>query len=165
MTKSTIIIADTSPLIALSVMNMLQYISVIFDAVYIPAEVQKECTNDLTRPMAKVISNAIASGNIVVAHTKNKKEVALLSQILDDGEASAIVLAKEMNCPVLIDEKAGRRIAKNEGLVCKGSMFCLVECKKRGLIISAKSKIQMLLDHGYFLDKSLVSVVLSRCGE
>lgn len=88
-----------------------------------------------------------------------------LSQVLDNGEAAAIMLAKELSAYILIDEKAGRLIAKREGLKLKGSMYCLVECKKKGLIDSGLNRIQLLKEKGYYLDDSLVSAVRTMCGE
>jgi predicted nucleic acid-binding protein len=160
-----VIVADTSPLIALSTMGVLPYLPSLFGRVYIPDAVLKECSKDLSKPMAMETQKAVESEILSVMQVADKKGMLELSQVLDEGEAAAIVLAKELNAYILIDEKAGRQIAKREGLKLKGSMYCLVECKKNGLIDSALNRIQLLKEKGYYLDNNLVSTVLTMCGE
>lgn len=165
MSNQVVIVADASPLIALSTMGILQYLPSLFNRVYIPDVVLKECSEDLSKPMAMEIQKAVESEILYVMPLADQKGMLELSQVLDDGEAAAIILAKELNAYILIDEKAGRQIAKREGLKLKGSMYCLVECKKNGLIDSALNKIQLLKEKGYYLDNNLVSTVLTMCGE
>ncbi|MCP5209245.1 MAG: DUF3368 domain-containing protein [Hahellaceae bacterium] len=165
MNTQVIIVADASPLIALSTMGILQHLPSLFSKVYVPDVVLNECSEDLSKPMAMEIQIAVDSGILHVRQVTNTKGMHELSQVLDDGEAAAIMLAKELSAYILIDEKAGRLIAKREGLKLKGSMYCLVECKKKGLIDSGLNRIQLLKEKGYYLDDSLVSAVRTMCGE
>ena len=65
----------------------------------------------------------------------NLNQVRLLLETLDPGESEALALALELETlAVLIDEAAGRAMAKRLGLLPIGVLGTLVKAKQRGLI-------------------------------
>jgi len=61
----------------------------------------------------------------------------------------------------LIDEKAGRKVARREKVQCIGSLFVLIKAKQGVHIQQVEPALQRLIDHGYFLDKSIIDYVLT----
>ena len=54
---------------------------------------------------------------------------------LDQGEMDVIILAKNLNADfAIIDEKAGRRVAKAVGLKVKGTLGLLLNAYDKGLL-------------------------------
>jgi len=91
--------------------------------------------------------------------------VEILRAFLDEGEAEAIQLARELQAVVIIDELRGRQVAKSLGLKVRGTLGILLELKRRGLIDSAKSLIDRMFEKGYYLSEELVTEVLEIAGE
>jgi len=71
-------------------------------------------------------------------------QLSLLYNILDKGESEAIILAKELDMLLLIDEKKGRAIAKNMGLDIIGLIGILILNVKKNKISIEESIV--LLD-------------------
>ena len=84
---------------------------------------------------------------------------------VDTGEASAIAAAIELNCAVLMDDKAGRRMAKNLGVAAIGTVVVLVLAKQKGLIQAVKPCLDQLNRSGHFLGDSLIASALLATGE
>lgn len=95
------------------------------------------------------------------------EEVDALSQIVDLGEAEAIVLAQEIDAQLLIiDERAGTNIARNKGLKTIGLVGILLKAKERGQISSVKPILQLLREKaGFWIGENLLQRVLSIAGE
>jgi len=127
--------------------------------------VVQECLHDLTRETSQVIKQAIADQILRQKQPHDTENCRMLSQILDAGEAEAIGLAKQLGTLILIDEKAGRKVAHRESVICIGSLSVLIKAKQTGSIASAQPLIERLLQHGYYLDKKLIEQVLTACNE
>ena len=84
---------------------------------------------------------------------------------VDAGEASAIALAVELACGVLMDDKAGRRLAKNLGVAAIGTAGVLVLAKQKQLILEVKPLLEQLTITGYFLGEDLIAKTLLAAGE
>jgi len=91
--------------------------------------------------------------------------VKALKLIVDEGEAEAITLAMELNLPLLIDDRKGRRVAERLGLKFIGSLGLLKIAKERGIIAEVKPFIQKFLNKGYYLDERLIRQFLGDLGE
>lgn len=163
--KPSVIVADTSPLIALAVMDLISILPDLFESFYVPTAVVNECLLDLTKPKASIIQQAIAEKIIVEKSPSDTTFCTLLSAVLDPGEAEAIALAKELGVAVLMDERAGRNVAVREGVECIGSLYCLIRAKQNGLIKAAAPLSIELQRHGYYLHETLIQKVLKSCKE
>ncbi len=90
-----------------------------------------------------------------------------LSSRLDQAEAEAIALATEINADVvLLDERDGRRIAKQVGLPTTGVLGLLLRAKLNGEIPALKPEIQLLRTRAnFFIAHQLESEIPSFAGE
>lgn len=93
--------------------------------------------------------------------TKNE-----LSEIVDEGEASAIALALEIqNCILIIDEKKGRRLAKQLNIVILGTLKVLLLSKEKGIIASVTEAVKELENMNFRFSKTLKEEILKQAGE
>lgn len=128
-----IVVSNTSPIINLARIDRLPLLRDLFGELHIPSAVRDEImAGDGARPGA----NDIAAGEWVrVQQIRDKSEVHVLQTQLDDGEAEAIVLAQTMRADLLlIDERAGWRIARRRGLRVTGLIGVLIDAKEAGRI-------------------------------
>jgi predicted nucleic acid-binding protein len=92
--------------------------------------------------------------------------VEKLQLILDAGEASAITLALETeNSILIIDEKKGRKVARDLNVTIIGTLKVLLIAKNKGVISSVKQLINELQKHSFRFNKAIVAEVLRLAGE
>ena len=85
---------------------------------------------------------------------------------LDKGEAETIALAKELSIQkVIIDERLGRKYAKEFGLTVIGTLGILLKAKQLGIINSMKPLIEKLLEENIWFHEQLVHNVLDIANE
>ena len=152
------IVSNTSPLIILKKSEAIFILDNLFDSVLIPKSVQKESFKK-----EKEFFSSLKT--LKVTEPKDFNLVKVLRLIVDEGEAEAIALAMELNLPLLIDDRKGRRVAKKLGLKFIGSLGLLKIAKEREIISEVKPFIQKFLDKGYYLDEKLVRRFLESVGE
>lgn len=160
-----IIVADTGPLIALALVDLLPLLPTLFSAVYVPETVLREATRDISRPGAQAIQTVIEKGLIIVQSVTLSKNLQDLIDVLDQGEAEALSLAQELNAMLLIDERRGRKVALKHGIAITGSAAMLIKAKQQGLITKVKPLIEKLNLHGYRMSDHLITEILSRVDE
>jgi predicted nucleic acid-binding protein len=121
-----LIISDSTTVITLLNIDRLDVLTNIFSLVYLPQKVYDEV----------VIEEQIVLDEsfFVVKKIEDKKLYKLLLKSLDAGECEAIVLAKEMELSLIIDEKKGRKIASNLGINIFGFIGLLILNYKNGLL-------------------------------
>lgn len=72
----------------------------------------------------------------------NLQKVRTLQINLDEGEAQAIALALEMNCDLLLmDERIGTSIARQEGLRTIEIVGVLIKAKEEQIIFQASTML------------------------
>ncbi len=121
-----LIISDSTTIITLLNINRLDVLKNIFSLVYIPKKVYDEIVIE-----EKITLN---KNFFVVKEINDKNLYTLLTKSLDAGESEAIVLAKEMNLSLIIDEKKGRKIASNLGINIFGFIGLLVLNHKKEML-------------------------------
>ncbi len=84
---------------------------------------------------------------------------------VDAGEASAIAAAAEWGFGVLMDDKAGRRMAKNFGVASIGTVGVLVLAKQKHLLGAIKPLRVQLTQSVFFLGDGLIASALEAAGE
>jgi predicted nucleic acid-binding protein len=160
-------VSDTSPISNLSITGRLDLLCSQFSQVLIPEGVRTELER-MPNPEAKTsIENALRDGWLRCRAVGNRQLAAALGNDLDQGEAEAIALATEIQAGVLlIDEKEGRSVARQAGLVVRGVLGVLLRAKAMGEIASVKAEIDALRNRaGFFIAASLEIDVLRSVGE
>ena len=162
----TPIAADTGPLIALARVGRLHLLRRLYRQVVIPPAVHGELAIGSGRPGATALADTLAAGWISVQLVADHQAVLQLGQDLDLGEAEAIALAEQLDARfLLIDEAAGRRIARRRGVPVTGVASVLLSAKASGAVVAVGPIIEELSSAGYRLSSRLVSSVLERAGE
>ena len=123
-----IVIADTTPIITLMKLQRLDLLEKLFDTVIVPNAVYEELTSN---------SNYLTEVQMVVecpflkrCAVSDRQSIKILREVvgLDAGESEAIALAEENNADLLIiDERKGRRIAKQMELKITGTIGILLQ--------------------------------------
>ena len=121
-----LIISDSTTVITLLNIGRLDVLKNIFSLVYIPQKVYEEVVIEEKIVLDKEF--------FVVKKINDKNLYTLLSKSLDAGECEAIVLAKEMELSLIIDEKKGRKIASNLGVNIFGFIGLLVLNYKKEML-------------------------------
>jgi len=157
-----IVIADSSPLIALAVIGKLDMLEELYQELYVPAAVFEEVA-EAEKPFAKELKQFL-SGKI--KNVENKLAVKMLSNDIGAGEAEAIVLALEQRpSVVLIDDLKARRFAKMNNLDVIGTLGILLKAKKEDLIQEVKPLISTLLLNEIRISAKIIGMTLQAAGE
>ena len=129
-----IVVSDAGPLIALSRIDRLALLNALCGSVVVPTAVFSGLRVDSDRPGTRTLSAAFAEGAI---HPRplaegSEDELSRLSWVLDPGEASATLLAEQLQARfLLIDEPRGRQVARARGLRVV-SVAGVLSCRQTG---------------------------------
>ncbi len=74
-------------------------------------------------------------------------------------------MAKEIKCPLLIDEKKGRKVALKENIQIIGTVGILLVAKKKGIVENIKEPMKKIQKSGYRISKSLYKKALDLADE
>ena len=159
-----IVVSDTSPILNLARIGRLELLASLYKQVLIPPAVFGELA--VSRDALPVMDLASVSW-IVLETPRNQDRVQELREVLDAGEAEAIVLAVERQAELLlVDERRGRRMAEALGLRITGLLGVLAHAKRAGLITSIKPVLDELIQNAKFwIGPDLYREVLAELGE
>lgn len=158
-----VIVTNTTPLIALAVATgNLDILRVLYDRVVVPLEVAEEIL--AAGPQAPGVE-AFRKATWL-ERRENAIELPLyLHNTLDRGEASVVQTAVAEGIEkVCIDESAGRRIARLNGLVLTGTAGILVKARQQGYPINLSLALERMKSHGIWLGETVVRFVLAAEG-
>jgi len=122
----TRIVADSSPLIVLARSGLIDVLRQVAGAIVAPATVYRECTTEAALPGAQAIRQARDSGRIEVRPDVHARWPDGPAPMLDGGELAALALAWNLGCPVLMDERLGRQVARRHDVPVVGSAGILL---------------------------------------
>jgi predicted nucleic acid-binding protein len=150
------IVSNSSPLIALARIQRLDLVPALLQSVLIPPAVAREIEPSMPVLPAWVSVKVLSS-----------QQAPLTSRgRLGDGEREAIALAIEIGADaVLMDERAGRRVAEEAGLKVIGTLGLLLEAKRAGHIATIRAELDKLLETSFFLSPQLYDQLLRMAGE
>ncbi len=159
------IVSNSTPLINFAAIGRLDILESLFSTVSIPPAVEHEL---LARGHRYPSAAGIQRAAFIVRHDISNVMLrdALLMD-LDIGEAEAITLALESKAELLLlDEIAGRMTAESYRLVFTGSIGCLIEAKRAGIISAVKPLLDaMRQDAHFWVNSRLYAKILAEHGE
>lgn len=151
-----IVVSDTSPISNLIQLQQASLLVELFGRVIIPPAVARELQAE----------HQSLPTFLQVVEAADVAAVQRLTGVLDAGEAEAIVLAHQLHADrLLIDEKAGRRIAQEFGLSIIGLVGVLLLAKHRQLIPNVREPLRQLVARGFYLDELIQREILHAAGE
>ena len=149
------VISNASPLIPLTQLGRLDFLHRIYPAIVIPPAVATEI--EPTVPLPDWIQ---------IQGLSRPVDPRILRAPLGPGESETISLALESNARlVILDERAGRSLARSLRLPIIGTLGFLLACKRRGLLPAIKPCLDMLVEFGFRVSIDLYENVLRDAGE
>ena len=158
-----IVIVNTTPIIALALVNKLTLLQALYGAVLMPPAVQAEV---LAGGKTNIGVTELQEADwIKLTSLKDPRRADLLSD-LDRGEAEVLALAQESNANlVIIDEGLARRHAKRLGLTLTGTLGVLLKAKQNKLLPAVEPLIHTLQQNGIRLGDAVIAEALRLAGE
>lgn len=146
---SKIYVSDSSPIIFLTKIHQLQLLQLLFKKIYIPEKVYDEITTGGTGKFNPGIAGAKEVSSAGWIESRQVIDTAFVQSMqpnLDQGEAEAIVLAKEMGAELLvIDENQGRKKARQHNITITGTLGILSIAKERGHLDKVRPTVLKLI--------------------
>lgn len=157
-----LVISDTTALTNLYQIRLLLIMKHLYGEVLIPEGVYEEL--EAIPEQKEFIDN---NNWIKVYKLSDRQIYDELIKVLDHGEAEAISLAIMMRADILVmDEIAGRKVAKEYGLKIIGLLGILILAKKRSIIPEVKPYMDRLVrDFNFRIHPSLYKKILDSVGE
>ena len=159
--KSTLIVADSSPLIALAICKGLSLLDQLFEIVNVPQAVYDEVIIE-NKPVAEELREYL-TGKV---HQVDLTTVIINAGGLGQGELEAMVLYKQYQADfLLIDDKRARKIAALNGIEITGSQGILLLAKQAGLISQVKPYLERLRNSDIYIHERLIMRTLELANE
>ena len=154
-----IVVADTSPICYLILIGEIKVIYSLFDSLYLPQAVYDELNDEGTPQVVKEWLQQLPQQVRVIASSEIK--VASLSH-LHRGEYEAILLAETIQAElIIIDDKAGRKSAKQRGLNVTGLLGVLKLASTKNLV-DFTTAIEQLKATDFRVSPSLLQSLLEQ---
>ena len=148
-----IVISDTSCLILFHKIGELELLRKVYEFVSTTPEVAQEFSEELP-------------DWIIIETVKDKKYQEFLETQVDWGEASAIALAKEKDCPLLLlDDLKARKLASKLNLRFTGTLGVIHKAKQIGVIEKVKPIIEKLLSTNFRISDNVIAELLRKNDE
>ena len=136
------IVSNSGPLIHLAKIDKLILLKGLFGEVIIPLQVKMEVVDagkEEGMADAFLIEGEIENGWIIIDGNITDFEDIARNVGIDEGGAAAIMLARKMKKPILLDDLAARRFAIGLGLEVVGSIGVLLKCRKLKIILNREA--------------------------
>lgn len=157
------VIANSTPLIVLCGIGRLDILKKMYQEIYIPSAVFREITlkNDFVCEQV-----CLAKEWIHVEQIHDYSERKMYKAKLHDGEVEVMILAQEQKADLLIlDDNAAKKTAKYLGLKVTGTLGVLVKAKQQGIIECVRPLLTEMQRNGFYVSRTVESIVLEQAGE
>ena len=156
------VVSNTTPILSFIKLNRMDILEKIYKEIIIPEAVYQELEEGKNKYYIDILNN----NWIKILKVRNKNLIKELEKNLDRGEAEAIALSIEISADLLLlDEKIGRKIAKEKGLKISGTIGVLLKAKKIGILKGVKLLINELIKKGNYYNESFIKTTLKYAGE
>lgn len=155
-------VSNTSPLLNLAIIDRLVLAKSQFGRVLVPPSVVEEFRLEEGRPGSSALREALGEGWITETNVSDNMLARTLRHDLDRGEAEAIALAVEKEANrILLDEREGRRRARQLDLEVTGVLGVLLRAGHEGKIESLPKALDRLEDEaGFWIGDKLREQIL-----
>ncbi len=160
--SESVVVSDTSPLQYLHQAGYLHLLPALFGQIVVPPAVVAEIAEGIRRGLDLP---DLASFPWLIQRPPTVPPSFPGSGDLDAGEREAIALALELHCRILIDERAGRDVARALGIGRTGTLGVLISAKRAGLIPLVAPLIDRIVHRGYRLNDIIRADALRLAGE
>ena len=152
-----IVVADSTPLHYLILIDQVSLLPAFYDQVFIPEEVFRELSIVAAPPeVSQWLSNLPLWLHRVYV---SEEEIGVISNELDLGEREAIALAERLRADLLlVDDLAARTEASRRNLRVTGTLGVLRVAAERG-IIDVPHVLGRLRETNFYFDENLLSAV------
>ena len=152
--SETVVVSDASCLVCWSELGKLPILEKLFGEIEITEEVAAEFGETLP-DWIKIVA------------VKDKEKTKFLELNLDKGEASSIAYCLEQTRAVLlvIDERKGRRIARELKLNIIGTLGLIIKAREKGIITSVAAILDGLEKADFRISQNLKNDILEIFGE
>lgn len=159
-----VVISDTSPLRALAHLGHMEWLQELFHQIRLPPAVASELRHP---PSALAAVDVTGWRFLVIQSPSNVQRVSEFRLRLDAGEAEALALAEELHADlVLVDELAGREVARQCGFTVLGTLGILLRAKQQGLCPAVAPLLDRLQrELNFFISPGLRRSILIQAGE
>lgn len=157
------VIINSTPMIILSKIGMLEILQKRYGKVIIPQAVYEEII-----VKDDVAFNLIKSREwIEIKKVSAIEDKKLYKTKLHAGEVEVMILAQEFGGDVLtvIDDYAARKTAQYLGIPVTGTIGVLMKAKSLGYIDSLRNCIILMRQAGFYISKDLEKSALEKVGE
>jgi len=144
------VVCNTSPLLVLANIQRLGLLTQLYARLVIPGAVCDEIGAKADDAAAQM--QALVATPLVTVQRATPQTLAGLPVDLGPGEREAIALALETAADlVVLDDQAGRRLARARGLQVTGTVGVLIEARSRGLLPALRPELDRLRDAGLWM--------------
>jgi predicted nucleic acid-binding protein len=160
------IVSNTGPIIGLAKIGLLFLLNQLASEVIIPPTVRRELlgkTGSETEQIDKALNEFLKVADLKPLDPA--VEIAISS--LDEGEKEVIGLASTMSGDVLllIDDRAGRDVAKGLNISLSGVVGILLLAREKGMLEKISPLLEELRDKGYWLSDEVLQAARRVAGE
>lgn len=163
MPAEELVVADTSPLLNLALIQRLDLLKSQFDRITAPRQVWEEITDG--EAGVDAIRSLREDGFLTVTDVERSSLFIEIFHELDRGETAAICHAIEHNADlILLDERDGRQVARRHNLTITGAIGVLLRGQKEDEVV-LEDELDALREAGFWISDELYATVLSEATE
>lgn len=162
-----LVVSNTSPLSNLAIVGRLHLLRDRYATITIPTMVRQELDRLTHEKARSAISEAIESGWLVVVEVPGSQDLSAYLERADPGECEAIALAEWNHADkILLDDRAGRELARERSLHVAGVLGELLHAKRVGRIATVREEMDKLQTEArFFIRADLKMLILAEAGE
>ncbi|UTF53626.1 DUF3368 domain-containing protein [Natronosalvus rutilus] len=158
MASSEVVVADTSPILNLELIDRTACLRRQFEAITIPSAVRDELL--VGQRKREQLETVLESSFVTVESARRTDLVREFRAELDRGESEALALAIDREADlVLIDERDGRQVARRHDLRVTGVVGLLIRAARSDRL-SIETALASLREVGFWIDDDLVQRVI-----
>jgi uncharacterized protein len=155
------VISNTSPLIKLAGVGLLDLLLQLYGTIWVAPEVRAEY-------QAKMLITDPDLDQLPWLHVTPVIIERALTELpnLGAGEAATIALAMAHQArAVILDDRLGRRVAFERQLPVVGTLGVLLRAKRAGLVVALAPVLDLMITQGRHISPALQAQVLREAGE